>query len=67
MAVLVILPTVPVSSVAFGAEKLGVLGRLNASTRNCTFECSLIWNCLNMEKSTVRRISGDKIRRPELP
>jgi len=30
-------------------------------------ERSVIWNCLNIEKSTVRRMSGERMRRPELP
>ena len=50
--------------VEFGAAKLGVFGRLNASHRNCSLRVSEIWNCLNSEKSTVRTISGDRIRKP---
>src|SRR4051794_35647009 len=60
-------PTVAVSRVEFGAAKLGVFGRLKTSKRNCSLDCSEIWNCLNTEKSTVRKMSGDRMRRPELP
>ena len=67
VAVLVTRPTVAVSSVELGAAKLGVFGRLNTSQRNCSLDRSVIWNCLKSEKSMVRRMSGERIRSPELP
>jgi hypothetical protein len=42
VAVLVTRPTVPVSSVEFGAAKLVAFGILKASQRNCSLDFSLI-------------------------
>lgn len=46
-------PTVLAFSFASGDAKLGMFGRLNASKRNFSRECSPLWNCFNSEKSNV--------------